>query len=284
MIKKSLNASMNPKGKSLVSASKYPIVIMLDVTGSNINFARLVYDKMPMFYGEIEQKGYLSDFDIAICAVGDAYTDSYPLQVADFAKGIELDAWIEKLVLESGGGGQEKESYELAAYYLLKRFEFASDATPIIFFIADEAPYPKVDKKQAREFDLPLNEPIDPFPGLNDKVRENVFCFLNKYGGRRWKEDITEAWRSRLAPEHVIRINEEKAIVDLMLGVLAMIGKTSLKTYALDMAGRDQTKARITGVTEALEGVSTALAPIERKSTDLKVSGATPTSKKGKRL
>ena len=36
--------------------------IVLDVTGSNINFARLVYDKLPMFYGEIEQKGYLNDF------------------------------------------------------------------------------------------------------------------------------------------------------------------------------------------------------------------------------
>ena len=75
----SLDNSMLPNGKILESKTKTPIIIALDVTGSNINFARIVYDKMPMFFGQIEQKGYLKDFDIAICAVGDAYTDDYPI-------------------------------------------------------------------------------------------------------------------------------------------------------------------------------------------------------------
>ena len=112
-----LDASMKPN-KIIKSTSKNPIVIVLDVTGSNIDFARLVYDKMPMFYGTIEEKKYLDDFDIAILAVGDCTNDYYPLQVAEFAKGIELDAWMEKLVLESGGGGTKRESYEFAAHYL----------------------------------------------------------------------------------------------------------------------------------------------------------------------
>ena len=79
-----LDYSMEPNGKIIKSTTKSPIIIVLDVTGSNINFARVVYDKLPMFYGQIEQKGYLKDFDIAICAVGDAYTDSYPLQIVCF--------------------------------------------------------------------------------------------------------------------------------------------------------------------------------------------------------
>ena len=62
-----LDSSMNPNGKILKSSAKTPIVIMLDVTGSNIDFARVVYDKMPMFYGQIEQKGYLEDFEISFC-------------------------------------------------------------------------------------------------------------------------------------------------------------------------------------------------------------------------
>ena len=88
----SLDSKMLPKGKIIKSDAKTPIVIVLDVTGSNINFARLVYDKFPMFYGELEQKGYLKDFDISICAVGDAYTDDYSIQINDFAKGLEIDS------------------------------------------------------------------------------------------------------------------------------------------------------------------------------------------------
>ena len=122
-----LDKSMKPNGKILKSKTKTPIIIVLDITGSNIDFARVVYDKMPMFYGQIEEKGYLKDFDISFCAVGDAKYDNYPLQIGSFAKGIELDSWLEKVVLEGGGGPFGRESYELAAYYLYRNTEFEKD-------------------------------------------------------------------------------------------------------------------------------------------------------------
>ena len=46
----SLDKSLDPRSRTLKSDAKHPIVIVLDVTGSNIDFARLVYDKMPMMY------------------------------------------------------------------------------------------------------------------------------------------------------------------------------------------------------------------------------------------
>jgi len=277
-----MDPAMNPKGKVIRSTSKNPIIVMLDVTGSNINFARLVYDKLPMFYGQIEQKGYLDDFDISICAVGDAYTDKYPLQVSDFARGLELDSWMEKLVLEGNGGGQCKESYELAAYYLLKMAEFDSDATPVVFFIGDESPYPRVDIDQAKSFDIPIKKSIDPFSDLRKKFNDNVYMLLNKYGGG-FRDHITKSWTRRLAPEHVIMINEEKAIIDLMLGILAIMSRKSLKTYALDMKDRGQTDLRIEGVTQSLQGLSTALVPMEHFKTSLPTSQAGNTGKDGKK-
>ena len=48
-----LDYSMEPNGKIIKSTTKSPIIIVLDVTGSNINFARVVYDKLPMFYGQM---------------------------------------------------------------------------------------------------------------------------------------------------------------------------------------------------------------------------------------
>jgi len=283
-----MDSSMNPKGKTLRSTTKNPIIIMLDVTGSNINFARLVYDKLPMLYGQIEQKGYFTDFDISLCAVGDAYCDDYPLQVSDFAKGIELDSWMEKIVLESGGGGNGGESYELAAYYLTERAEFVQDANPIVFFIGDEPYHSQVNRSQAEDLDLPFTEPIDPFPGLRKKFKDNVYMLLNKYGSRdSFDSTALPQWTRALALEHVIKINEEKAVVDLILGVLALLGKRNLKNYALDMKDRGQTVARIEGVTRALEGLSTALVTTEQFKTNLPSAISTGTgrdSKKGKRI
>ena len=192
-----LDSSLQPKGKFLESKSKYPIIVLLDVTGSNIDFARVVYDKLPMFFGQIEQKGYLDDFEICFCAVGDADGDHYPLQVCNFAKGIELDSWIEKLVLEGGGGGQHKESYELAAYYLLKCTKFRKDSHPIIFFIGDERPYPTVKPFQSQEvLGIECYENVEPFKLLREKVNDNVFMLLNKYSGHStFEAEFTNCWR-----------------------------------------------------------------------------------------
>ena len=283
----SLDSSMLPNGKILESKAKHPIIVMLDVTGSNINFARVVYDKLPMFYGQIEQKGYLEDFEISFCAVGDAYTDDYPLQIGSFAKGIELDSWIEKIVLEGCGGGQTKESYELAAYYLYQKTKFTVGSEPIIFFIGDEAPYPTVNPNQAEHFGMECPEGgVNAFALLRKKVKDNVFMLLNKYQGRYDDEDIVNTWEKLLAPEHVIKINEEKAIVDLMLGIISMISSTrTLETYKIDMLDRGQTQKRIEGVTKSLKGFSTALVP--RVTGDISTfpsSSSKKTTQKGKRL
>lgn len=67
--------------------SKHPIVFALDVTGSMGDWAKIIYDKMPMFYGQIMTQKYLTDPSISFCAVGDHQADYAPLQVAEFGQG-----------------------------------------------------------------------------------------------------------------------------------------------------------------------------------------------------
>ncbi|MFA6860046.1 MAG: hypothetical protein WCR30_01500 [Clostridia bacterium] len=261
----SLDKSMLPK-KTIKSDAKNPIVIMLDVTGSNIDFAKIVYDKMPMFFGNIEQKGYLKDFEISVCAVGDANSDSYPLQISNFAKGKEIDSWLEKLVLEGCGGGQRMETYELGAYYLLKNAEFRADAEPIVFFIADESPYPYLEKDHVENliggtFDKELINTDSVFMALRKKCKGNVFTYLNKYSGREDDIKIVNDWNKILKSEHLIKIGEEKAIVDLMLGTIALIGNRTLESYKVDMLDRGQEYARISTVASSLKGLSSTMLP-----------------------
>jgi hypothetical protein len=58
---------------------KNPIVMAIDVTGSMGNWSKIIYDKMPMFYGQIMMQGYLDDPALSIAGVGDATCDKAPL-------------------------------------------------------------------------------------------------------------------------------------------------------------------------------------------------------------
>ena len=280
-----LSSDLDPKGKKIISKSKNPIILALDVTGSNISFARLVYDKLPMFYGQIEQKGYLKDFDICICAVGDAKYDKYPIQIGTPAKGLEIDSWLEKLVLEGGGGGNDYESYELMAHYLANNCEFAPNAEPIVFFIGDEKTEKIVKAAEANKLGIECTENYNPWPKLNNKFHNNVYVMLNKYCGNSFREEFTKTWMAVMPPQHTIKIPEEKAIVDLMLGILAL-QKEELDVYALDMKDRGQTQKRIEGVTSSLKNLSDSLALSTNVETELpaKVMKRTLNNKRGRRI
>ena len=117
MRQRSLHADCSPVGKTLTTASNCPIVLAVDVTGSMGNWSKVMYDKMPMFYGQLLTQGYAEGPDICFAGIGDATTDQAPLQVTKFAKGIDIDEEIKKLWLEGGGGDRDWpcESYELAA-------------------------------------------------------------------------------------------------------------------------------------------------------------------------
>jgi hypothetical protein len=71
----------------LVSRHKHPIAVIIDVTGSMGDWSKIIYDKMPMFYGQIMMQGYLTDPALSVCGVGDANSDNAPLQIGEFGQG-----------------------------------------------------------------------------------------------------------------------------------------------------------------------------------------------------
>ena len=119
-----LHQNLDPKkycGKSSSSNfstfSRCPIVFGLYVTVSMGEWLKIIYDKLPMFYGQVIQQKYLEDPSVSFCAIGDSDWSIAPLQVTPFSQGLEIDDQIKKIFLEGGGGGNGKESYELLAYF-----------------------------------------------------------------------------------------------------------------------------------------------------------------------
>lgn len=142
--------SMNPKGvtfrearDSEVHPNSLPIILGLDVTGSMGHIPHdLVKEGLPKLMGGIIEGG-VPDAALLFLGIGDHECDGYPLQVGQFESGDkELDMWLTRTYIESGGGGNAGESYLLAWYFAA--FHTRTDAFEkrgqkgLLFTVGDE--------------------------------------------------------------------------------------------------------------------------------------------------
>jgi hypothetical protein len=172
-----------------------PIAIMFDVTGSMRTMPKKFVEKLPQLNGVLQRKGYIEEPQILFGAVGDAYSDSVPLQIGQFEIGNEMDDVLSNILLEGGGGGGNHESYELAMYYFARHTNLdivdKHDKKGFLFIIGDERPYSKVSKDQVKRYigddiqsDIPTSEIVEE---LKEKY-EVVFLFAKQ--GNYKAEDV----------------------------------------------------------------------------------------------
>jgi hypothetical protein len=255
-----LHSSMNPqrwKDDKLISEYKNPIVFALDVTGSMGSWTKIIYDKMPMFYGQIMMQNYLTDPAISFCAIGDYTCDEAPLQVTEFGQGKGIDQLISKMYLEGGGGGSYFESYELAAYFYIKHVELKNSELPYFFVTGDESFYEKIPEKQITKI---IGKPIvENYINARECWKElmkifNVFLIKKPYEEDKKETLIKQKWAETLGEERILVINTPKACVDVMLGAIAITsGVRTLDGYIKDMKDRGQDSDRIKEVSDALK-------------------------------
>lgn len=248
----SLHKDLNPFMRDICCEHKNPIVVAVDVTGSMGNWTKIIYDKLPMFWGEMDKNAYLPDPSICIVGVGDAYSDQAPLQVCNFAQGQAIDEQIAKLYLEGNGGGQKCESYELMAYYFNAHCDISKSELPFFFLLEDEGVYPKLKRKQVEEV---IGESL-PSDIKSEEIFQKISAKFNFFVLHKSYDDGDEAickrWRE-LINERFIMLKDPKACIDDMLGIISMISQTrDLDSYAIDMVNRGQSNSRIEEVTKAL--------------------------------
>lgn len=95
-------------------------------------------------------------------------------------------------------------------------------------------------------------------------------------------ETIKEQWASVIPPENILIIDDPKAIVDVMMGALALVeGTADLDSYLVDMQGRGQTALRQGQTAKALGDLAgtTAIVKVEVSGLPDKDSGKQRKSK-----
>lgn len=200
------NELMNPfgvKARESRDSESHPeslaIIFALDVSGSMGEIpARLARHTLPDFMRAMLDAG-IADPQILFMGIGNAISDSAPLQVGQFESGEKLmDKWLTMLFLEGGGGGGN-ENYELAMYFAARHTEIdclqKRHRRGYLFMTGDEPPNPAVSSTQVKRLtgdklksDIPIADMIEelqrsyePFYLIPDPGRGQSV-------GREWRD------------------------------------------------------------------------------------------------
>lgn len=212
---------MNPKGvrvRESRDSADHPesrgIVFALDVSGSMGEIPRLMATQQLPKFMKLLVDCEVKDPQVLFLALGNATSDTAPLQVGQFESTAELmDQWLTWTYLEGRGGGAG-ESYDLAFYFLATHTEMdcmvKRNQRGYLFMTGDEEPFPALSRHIVEgiigdklDEDIPLEEVVAelqktyiPFFIIPDQERARR-C------ERRWRDVLGDHVLVLQAPEDV---------------------------------------------------------------------------------
>jgi hypothetical protein len=148
---------MNPKGvrvRESRNSTDHPqslgIVFALDVSGSMGEIPHLLATQQLPLFMKVLLDCKIPDPHVLFMGLSEANCNGAPLQVGQFESTAELmDQWLTWIYLE-GGGCSDKESYELAMYFLATHTEMdcfvKRGKRGYLFMTGDEVPYPSLSR------------------------------------------------------------------------------------------------------------------------------------------
>lgn len=197
---------MNPKGvkvRECRDSADHPqsrgIVFALDVSGSMGEIPKIMATQQLPSFMKVLVDCQVPDPQVLFLALGNATSDSAPLQVGQFESTAQLmDQWLTWTYLEGRGGGVG-ESYDLALYFLALHTEMdcmvKRNKRGYLFMTGDETPFPALSKHIVEgiigdklDEDIPMEEVVAevqktyiPFFIIPDRARARN-C------ERRWRD------------------------------------------------------------------------------------------------
>lgn len=254
----------NTTAKSLVPASvttdsPTPLIVWVDVTGSMGVWPATIFSKLPYLDHEVKTEYLGADAEVCFGAIGDAHSDKFPVQVQPFTIGTDMTKKLEALVIEGNGGGQIKESYELAALYTLHNIQ-CPQATikPIVIMIGDEAAYDRVTVAEAKTHAKVKIAKTVTTKEIFASLKESFDFYLILKPYRKGELDPTTReverfWVDLLGKDHIAYLDDPNRVVDVIFGLLAHA--TGREDYFRSEIEGRQTKAQVKTVYKALDTI-----------------------------
>ncbi len=228
------------KSRTLETESPLAGILGVDTTGSMRTWPQLIFEKIATLYNEANVSLQGMDLDdlaqgkevddimeMSVFSIGEIKTDRYPIQATDFCKGPDLVNNVNKLHPEGGGGNNAVESYDLAAYFALKRCKTPNvpeGAKPLFIIAGDEGFYDTLIADDVRHY---IGTNIQKNRRTTDVLKE----VAEKYDTYVLRPEISysatvmrrvhKQWCDVLGSQRVLKMDDPKRLVDCIIGICA---------------------------------------------------------------
>jgi hypothetical protein len=194
------------------------IAVLFDVTGSMGSVPRVLQSKLADLFGLLLRKGYVRHPQIMFGAIGDAYSDRVPLQIGQFESDNRTDQHLGNIVLEGGGGGQMRESYELAMHFMARHTAIdcheKRGKRGYLFIIGDEMAYPTINPSQVLKVLGRRSEATSIEQVVSELTRKyDTYYILPEGASYAGNNDVIDAWRALLG-QNVIQLDDLGAVCE----------------------------------------------------------------------
>jgi len=257
------------------------ISVLFDVTGSMGMVPGKLVDKLNKLMSGLIEKGYVKHPHVMFGAIGDATCDAVPLQVGQFEAGNEMDSTLANIYIEGGGGGQTRESYELAMYYMSKYTSMdcldKRGKKGYLFLVGDEMPYEEVKPGEVKEFIGDAMQSALPIEKLLEELREKFEVFwIYPHEGSYWGGgDSKEVkYLRKLFGQQLISLEKAEDVCELLVMTIG-----AAEGYDVHDIGKDLVSVGASA--DSVKRASKAVTPYVKTSSVAKtgsVNGKLPTT------
>ena len=269
---KQMSQDMNPKGVAFRESrdsdahpNSLPIIVALDVTGSMGRIPEnLIKNKLGALMETLINHG-VKDASICFVAIGDHYTDDYPLQIGQFESGtIELDKWLTSINIEQGGGGQMMESYQLAWLFAARHTSTDSfekrGIKGFVFTIGDEFVHHTTEEVFLKDY-MGYNEASNlRTEDLLQEAQKSYHVFHIHCNDGSYQKRVSDEWKE-LMKENVLILDDSNVIAETIATTVAVINGADMKDVvsSFDSATASKVKNALavlpkTAITEQRKG------------------------------
>lgn len=202
-----------PIGLTISTDSTHPIGVVCDNTGSMGEWPGMIKIKLALLGKEVER--YAPRYAISFAFVGDTRCDKYGLQFRNFDCGPALEQHLDKLYVE-GQGGDEAESYGVAAYYYLHHCDIPNAVKPILVFILDAPDHGDIIPSEVREYigDI-INTSLRTSEVFKELMKKFSVYIISAHGKSK------DYWVPIVGAQRFIPIEEYGDIVEVLIGIVA---------------------------------------------------------------
>jgi hypothetical protein len=264
-----VHQTLDPKGMGVRESrdsNDHPdsnsIIISLDVTGSMGKVVRGIHADLPQLHELLLGHKYIPHPQIMFAAVGDATCDQVPLQVGQFESDNRMDQNLENMILEGGGGGQNRESYELMMYIAARHTAIdcweKRQRKGYLFIIGDEMAYGYVQKMEIAQLIGPGLEEDIPLAGMITEVRQKYHLYYVIPGGAAHGTDkrINSFWEEHLGAQSVLHLDQAEDTSECIAMTIGMNeGAITLDDGVAHMQKRGLVARTIDRIGRALSGI-----------------------------